>query len=411
MHNILLVARREFLEQVRKRAFILSTVLIPALFALSIGVSTLVNQHLNTSRHIAVVAADQTLAAEVRSELQSNKTDQSNYELAAADRASLVQRVQSKQLDGFYWIEVEQGKVPTATYESLSSGDFVGIDRLRGALSRVVVRGRLSQRGIPAGDVDSLLKDVSVDSRQISAEGREVKSNALTTFFKGYIMAILLMISTMMYGMNVARSIIQEKTSRIYEVVLSIAEPGQLLAGKLIGTGAVGMLQLAIWVVAAGILATPGAAGAAMAGKLDLHFQPLEGVLFVVYFVLGYLLNASIFAGLSASCETEQDLQMYAPITSVPLALSFSLIMAVVSNPNSALSLGASLFPLTAPIIMMFRMGAQMPPIWQFVVSIALMLVSIWGALTISARLYRVGILMYGKRATLPELIRWLKAS
>ena len=137
----------------------------------------------------------------------------------------------------------------------------------------------------------------------------------------------------------------------------------------------------------------------------------MEGILFPVYFVLGYLLYASLFAGLAASCETEQELQMYTPLAALPIWLSFSLIWLVINDPNSAWSVAASLFPATAPIIMMLRMGSQMPPAWQFAASIALMIVSIWAVLWISSRLYRVGILMYGKRATLPELLRWLRYS
>jgi ABC-2 type transport system permease protein len=127
--------------------------------------------------------------------------------------------------------------------------------------------------------------------------------------------------------------------------------------------------------------------------------------------VLGYLLYASLFAGLAASCETEQELQMYTPLAALPVWLSFALIVIVVNNPGSALSVVASLFPFTAPIIMMLRMGSLMPPVWQFIASIAILIVSIWATLWFSSRLYRVGILMYGKRATLPELLRWVRYS
>jgi ABC-2 type transport system permease protein len=223
-------------------------------------------------------------------------------------------------------------------------------------------------------------------------------------------MALLLSMTTMIYGMNVARSIIQEKTSRIFEVMLSAAKPSDLLAGKLIGVGAVGLTQIAIWVVAAAGIGTAFAAPL-LAGKLDLHFSWVEGVLFPVYFVLGYLLYASLFAGLAASCETEQELQMYTPLAALPIWLSFALIVMVVNNPNSILSIAASMFPPTAPIIMMLRLGSQRPPDWQFAASIALMILSIWAVLWVSARLYRVGILMYGKRATIPELLRWLRYS
>jgi ABC-2 type transport system permease protein len=259
--------------------------------------------------------------------------------------------------------------------------------------------------------VDALLKKIEIETKQVNTEGREVKSNAMTSFFKGYLMAILLLMTTMIYGLNVARSVIQEKTSRIFEVMLAIAKPGDMLAGKLIGTGLVGLTQIGIWAVVGGAIAGSALAGPILSGSLSIQFSWAEGILFPIYFVLGYLLNASLFAGLAATCETEQELQMFTPLAALPTWISFGMIMIVVNNPNSLLSIGASLFPATAPIIMMLRMGSQTPPLWQFAASIGLMLLSIWGTLWFSSRLYRIGILMYGKRATLPEILRWLRYS
>ena len=134
-------------------------------------------------------------------------------------------------------------------------------------------------------------------------------------------------------------------------------------------------------------------------------------VLFPVYFLLGFLLYSSLFAGLAATCETEQELQMYMPLAAAPTWLSFSLILVVINDSNSLWAVAGSLFPPTAPIIMFLRMASERPPAWQFAVSIGLLALSIWIVLAISAKLYRVGILMYGKRATLPELVRWLRYS
>ena len=211
--------------------------------------------------------------------------------------------------------------------------------------------------------------------------------------------------------MNVARSIIQEKTSRIFEVMLAIAKPGDLLAGKLIGVGAVGLTQILIWVASAGAILVSGLAATLLTGDLTVHFSWVEAVLFPVYFVLGYLLYSSLFAGLAATCETEQELQMYTPLAAVPIWLSFAVILLIMNDSNSVWSVAASLFPPCTPIIMFLRMGSQIPPTWQILVSIALMILSIWVVLWASSRLYRVGILMYGKRATLPEIIRWLRYS
>jgi ABC-2 type transport system permease protein len=238
-----------------------------------------------------------------------------------------------------------------------------------------------------------------------------VASNAEASFWKGYVMAFLLSLTTMLYGLNVARSIIQEKTSRIFEVMLATVKPTDMLAGKLIGVGAVGLVQIAIWLLAGvAILATPFAA-IMMTGQFAIHFTWVEGVLFPVYFLLGYLLYSSLFAGLAATCETEQELQMYMPLAAVPTWLSFALIIVIINNSNSAWAVAGSLFPPTAPIVMFLRMASEIPPAWEFGVSIGLLIISIWATLWFASRLYRVGILMYGKRATIPELLRWLRYS
>jgi ABC-2 type transport system permease protein len=193
--------------------------------------------------------------------------------------------------------------------------------------------------------------------------------------------------------------------------MLATAEPGDLLAGKLIGVGAVGLTQIAIWLIAGGVILGSQLAAPILTGNFAIHFSPIEVILFPVYFVLGYLLYSALFAGLAATCETEQELQMYMPLAAAPTWLSFSLIVLIMNDSNSVWSIAASLFPPTAPIIMFLRMASEIPPLWQFAVSIVLMLLSIWGVLWFSSRLYRVGILMYGKRATLPELLRWIRYS
>jgi ABC-2 type transport system permease protein len=415
MRNILLIAKREYLEQIRGRAFRMSTIAVPALFALVIGIMYLSGRGAGGSKHIVVASADAVLAEGVRDRLLEEKEARSRVEVLAPakaeDRAALVDRVRTKDIDGFLWIETAAGKDPSAVYISQSAGDFITDGKLGSALNHAVVRERMATTGIKAGEVDALLKNIEIDTSQVNKEGKEVKSNAMTSFYKGYIMALLLSMTTMIYGLNVARSIIQEKTSRIFEVMLAIAKPSDMLAGKLIGVGSVGLTQIAIWVVAGAAIAGSALAGPVLSGTLSIHFSWIEGILFPVYFVLGYLLYASLFAGLAATCETEQELQMYTPLAAVPVWLSFALIVMVVNNPDSALSIAASLFPATAPIIMMLRMGSQMPPVWQFAASIVILILSILATLWFSSRLYRVGILMYGKRATLPELLRWLRYS
>ena len=415
MRNTLLVARREYLEAVRGRAFKMTTFGLPAIFAAVIGVGYLSSLGLGSNKHLAVAAADPALGNEVRRQLLGDKDARAIVDVIApanaADRASLVAKVQAKTIDGMLWLENRTGQAPSVAYVSQSSGDFITTARLRSAVNHALLDARLTGGGMTPIDADKLVDGVSIETFQVKKDGGVVKSNAQASFWKGYVMAILLSMTTMIYGMNVARSIIQEKTSRIFEVMLAIARPGDLLAGKLIGVGAVGLTQIGIWLAAGtAILITPFAA-AILTGDLSVRFSWVEGILFPVYFLLGYLLYSSLFAGLAASCETEQELQMYMPLAAAPTWLSFSLILLVINDSNSFWSVAASFFPPTAPVIMFLRMASQIPPTWQIIVSIALLLISIWVVLWISTRLYRVGILMYGKRATLPELLRWLRYS
>lgn len=415
MRNLLLVAKREYLEQIRGRAFKVSTILVPLLFAVIIGIAYLSGRGSGVGKHVIIAAPSAQLANDVRDEMVKDKQAKTAVDVVAPatpeKRAALVGLVRAKAVDGLLWIETAANGSTTATYTSQSSGDIVVASRLSAALNHALAIERMTARGMSQSEVDSLLKDVSVNTMQVNKQGNEVKSSGFGSYLKGYIMALLLSMTTMIYGMNVARSIIQEKTSRIFEVMLAAAKPTDLLAGKLIGVGAVGLTQIAIWVAVGGALAGSALAAPLLSGQFAVHFSWAEAVLFPTYFVLGYLLYASLFAGLAASCETEQELQMYTPLAALPIWLSFSLIWLVINDPNSIWSIAASLFPATAPIIMMLRMGSEIPPGWQFAVSILIMVVSIWAVLWLSSRLYRVGILMYGKRATLPELVRWLRYS
>ena len=415
MRNMLLIARREFMEQVRGRAFRMTTIGLPAVFALIVGVGYLSSLGLGANRRIAVASNDPALAEQIRGQLVGDKEARAHVQVVApateAELRSLQSEVKNGALDGLLWVHVPAGKTPTADYSSASSGDFVTAARIRSALNHALLDEQLISGGMQQTVADKLVRGIELQTFQVKKDGSVVKSNAEASFWKGYVMAILLSMTTMIYGMNVARSIIQEKTSRIFEVMLSISKPSDLLAGKLIGVAAVGLTQIGIWLVAGAAILFSPFAEAMLTGQLAVHFTWTEAILFPVYFLLGYLLYSSLFAGLAATCETEQELQMYMPLAAAPTWLSFALILVVINDSNSIWSIAASLFPPTAPVIMFLRMASEIPPLWQFATSIGLLLVSIVGVLWFSTKLYRVGILMYGKRATVPELLRWLRYS
>jgi ABC-2 type transport system permease protein len=415
MRNVLLIARREYLEQIQGRAFRISTVGLPLLFAVIVAIGYGSSMGLGARKHLVVASSNPQLANSVRTQLVRQRGSRTAVDVVAPltpeNRDQLIQLIQSRVLDGVLWLETSDDGMPVARYTSKSSGDFMTASRLRTALNDGIAEEKLTSGGMTPAQAQAVTRGVSIDTYQVKRDGAVVKSNAQASFWKGYVMAFLLSLTTMIYGMNVARSVIQEKTSRIFEVMLATVKPSDMLAGKLIGVGAVGLTQIAIWVIAGLLFSAAPVAAALLTGRYSLQFTATEAILFPIYFVLGYLLYSSLFAGLAATCETEQELQMYMPLAAAPTWLSFAMIVLIMNDSNSVISIAASLFPPTAPIVMFLRMASEVPPLWQFGVSIALLVVSIVGTLWFASKLYRVGILMYGKRATLPEIARWLRYS
>jgi ABC-2 type transport system permease protein len=414
MRDIFLIAKREYLEQVRGKAFKVTTILIPLVFAGLIGVMTLAGKNSGVGKHLVIAATDAGLANRVRDQILADKDAKATVDVVtpvtSTDHDRLLTEVDQKQIDGFLWLDASAPDAAKATFESRSSGDFATESRLQSAVNHALVEQRLAARGIDAKDVQALTKTVDLNTVQIK-NGKESASSAMGTFWAAYAMAFLLSFTVVMYGMNVGRSVIQEKTSRIFEVMLSTVKASDMLAGKLIGIGAVGLTQIAIWAAAAALFAGSALAASMMAGGIKFTVSTPEIVLFCLYFILGYALYSTLFAGLASTCDTEQELQQYAPLAAVPIWLSFGMITFIVTNPNSIWSVAISMFPPCAPITMFLRLASQFPPIWQIAVSLGLMALSVVIVLWISSRIYRVGILMYGKRATLPEMVRWLRYS
>lgn len=414
MRDIWLIARREYLEQVRGKAFKITTILIPVIFIAVLAISVLAGKYSGSGKHIVVAANDAALADRVRAQLLSDKDANLQIDVVSpitdSDHQQLMTKVSEKQLDGYLWLTTDPAGKMSAVYAGRSMGDFTTSERLSDALDLALVQEHLTEHGVSSGDAVTLTKGVKIKTRQVR-DGKESDSNTLASFIAAYVMAFLLTFTVMMYGMNVGRSVIQEKTSRIFEVMLATVKPSDMLAGKLIGIGSVGLTQLAIWAVAGALLAGSGLAATAMSGQLQVHISLLEIVLFGVYFLLGYALYSTLFAGLASTCENEQEMQQYAPLAAVPVWLSFSMITYIMSNPNSFWSVAVSLFPPCTPIAMFLRIASQFPPTWQIILSIVLLAASVYGVILFSSRIYRVGILMYGKRATIPEILRWLRYS
>ncbi len=415
--NMLLIAKREYLEQIRGRAFRFSTVLAPVLILLLLGVSAITGRKMGRGMHIVVACDSADLAADIRSNLVDDKRASYSVETIAPftdqERVNLRSLVENKSINGLLIVENSTSLAPKVTYYSGSSGDLMDTSRLHSGLNDALLKYRLTRQGLSSQQVHDLVKSVPIETLQVAGKGKTGKSQGMTPFYKAMLMTFLMTMPILLYGMDMARSIVEEKSSRVFEVMLSVTRPDDILTGKLLGVGAVGLTQIAIWITAAAFLSGSVMIGPLVNGDIKIHFTLLEAVLFPVYFLLGFFLYSAFFSGLAATCETAQDLQMYITLAIIPTWTSFAILPFLLNDPNSPWVVAASIFPPTAPLVMVPRVGMLASPAlyWQIALSLALMVFSIWVVIWFASRLYRVGILMYGKRATLPELLRWLRYS
>ncbi len=426
MREALLIARREYLERIRSRAFRISTVLIPLFFALIFGAGALSGKLSGGARNIVVASNDPQLAESERAELIAADHDADGVRknpssrlivdvkapLSEAGLAALNAEVESKQIDGYLWLNLPPGTTRLeATYTSRGSADFLGKDRMQDSIGHALVREELVKRGATSEEIQALLKDVDLKTLQVK-NGTAVAADASKGFWGAYIMAFMLYFAVVFYGVNVAHSVVAEKTSRVFEVMLSAAKSESLMLGKLLGVGAVGLTQMAIWIVfilmlsASSLWMSFGLGGLAAYGV-----TPLQLIFFVLYFILGFFFYSALSAGLGATVSQESEVQQFSMIIALPQVIGLALIVYILSNPGAWPVVLLSLIPPCTPIVMCLRMAAMSVPAWQLALSLVLMVLSIYGMVWVATRIYRVGILMYGKRPTLPEMLRWLKYS
>ena len=432
MHNTWLIIRREYLERIRSKAFIIMTLLMPVFMASTILIPAMLSDMKSGgTRHIVLVADNPEIAKAVKQQLMApqnsqaaegksnpgkpnQKTPAPRYAIdittdaTEGERTLLRQQITDGKIDGFLWLTDADLASHKVVYNAKDVTDFGESIELRNAVQSALVKRQLAQKGMSGAEVETLLKPIDLDSIRIE-KGKEGASG-ISVFLVSFTMVMLLYVNVLMYGFAVMRSIIEEKSSRILEVLLSSVTAKQLLAGKIIGVGAVGLTQTIIWLLVGLAFSLPGLA-ASHSMLANVHI-PLAGVIaFGVFFVLGYFLYSTMYAALGAMVNSDQEAQQVQWPAMLPIIFAIVLSTPVLQHPNSPLAFWTSMIPFFAPILMFVRVMVETPPMWQIVLCIALMLLTTWGLLGLSSRIYRVGILMYGKRPTLPELRRWLKYS
>jgi ABC-2 type transport system permease protein len=284
-------------------------------------------------------------------------------------------------------------------------------ERVARIVSEAVTRERLVARGIPADDTERLLARVKVDNIQLSRDGEERKGGELN-FLAAFVFAALLLIPMFAYGQEIMRGIVQEKTDRVVEILISSMAPMQLLSGKILGLAAAGLTQVAIWLAMAGGVAGVTGAGAAAAGMSALGSFDVRVIpYFLIFYVLGYLTYASVYAIGGSVTNSEKEAQQFVAPIMFFLLIPWFLATVIIQSPESPMAVTLSLIPIFAPVTMFLRIVVSEPPLWEIALCIVLSIATIYGMFWVTAKIFRTGILSYGKRPTIPELWRWLKVA
>ena len=409
------VVRREYLERVRSKAFVVGTVLAPLLMgAFTIVPGLIFSRHQGKAVRIEVVDASGGLQAPAEQALAARTEDgRAVFEVRSGagegpvdeTRARLKEDILAGRLDAYLYLPPDAIERSAAEYHGRNVGVETGA--ARAAVGDALVRLRLTREGLDPERIEGLTRGLSLKPIRVSASGdREDRGS---TMLLAMVLMMMLYVTVAMWGAALMNGVIEEKTNRVVEVIVSSVSPARLLAGKLLGVGAVGLTQFLVWVGFMAALGAYSAAAAASGGTRLPEIPPALMGLFVVYFLLGYFLYASLYAAVGAAVNSPQEAQSLVFPVLLPLISAMVVFPAVLKSPESAVSTAMSLFPFWTPLLMFLRISMVMPPAWQVVLSIVLTALTIVAMNWIAARIYRVGILMYGKRPTFPEILRWVR--
>jgi ABC-2 type transport system permease protein len=443
MNKILLIIQREYLSRVKKKSFILMTLLTPIIIAAFYGMMIYftVKGTAGTVEKIAVVNENTTLTEKLV------KTDTRTYVYVNEPLATLKKDIRKSGYDYILYIPEFNLDNPTgiqllgAKQPSLNLNNKVESD-----VKNLVRTQKLKQRGLAQADVDRLNATVNIDTKKIDEGGKEEASSAGATAIIGSVAGIMMFIFILIYGIQVMRGVIEEKTSRIIEVMISSVKPFQLMMGKIIGIALVGLTQFILWIVLSVSISTiavqvfvskdkvetisaKAASNAPLTKEEKTALQvkkaadggPVAYVqkslsslnitkivtVFLFFFIGGYLFYSALYAAIGSAVDSETETQQFMMPVMMPLFVGYGLSLSVVnSDPYGTMAFWLSMIPFTSPIAMMVRLPYGVPD-WQLALSMALLIGGFVGTVWIASRIYRVGILMYGKKTNFKELIKW----
>ncbi len=451
--KLLAVIRREYLQQVRAKAFWVATFLIPALCLGMIFIQVALQKTLVAKGSIGVVDLSGRLYEPLVAEYKARPTDDeaekpkkdekappkvdeksvtdkmnegrsqkittqldlfkvdATTETLPAVRTRLNKDVQSEKIKAYIVLTPKTLETGAAEWRAQSvKAEVVMRQQIESYLSRAATKERLKDKGVDPKVYDAARVRVDLEAHEAKEiESGESGKNVGMNIAISAVFFFLIYLSIFMYGAFIMRGVLEEKNNRIVEVIVSSVKPTTLMLGKILGIGLVGLTQYAVWAGLALALALPGVAAVAGMGEGLPHIPVATIGAFVLFFILGYFLYASLYAALSAPFNTEQEAQQFVMIPGMMLILTSTTWFFAFNQPNGRLATVLSFFPFTAPLMMFMRISVQTPPLWQIGVSVAILVATIFLVAWFAGRVYRVGILMYGKKPTLPEIFRWAR--
>ncbi len=420
MRKVWAVVRREFVERVRSRWFWFSAIIAPVFFGAIIIIPLRLVASSGSKRIVVVDGTTTAFGARVADSLARRPEFTVVARVAPAPRLldSLAQAVGAHRLDGFLVLTDATIDAGTAEYRASNVSSFRDIAELRALLGRLVVATRLERAGVDPATVGRAQLRVELQTKKISGS-RTTGESSEQSFWLAYVMSIMLFIVIAVYSVNVMSSVLEEKTTRVVEVLVSSLRPFQLMVGKVVGVGAVSIFQFIIWGVGGRLVLTQRAAllGSAAAGGAGQEVLQLPHIgvttvaVFLTYFLGGFFLYSAMFAAVGAMSSNEQEARQAQQPVMFLLTLAYVSVFALATNPASTYAVVLSVIPFTAPIAMPVRWATGSVGLSELVASLVLLALGIVAVTWIAARIYRVGILMTGKRPNVKELVRWVRAA
>ena len=406
MRKVTAVMKQEFIMTAANRAFIIITIIGPFLIlAVSIlpGLLSTSADTIPEGTTIAITGAEGELAEFLQAALrESGLETRTGLTLEKARRLVL-----GEAIHGVLAVPEDPLSAERFTYFSGTGTDMVIVETIKRAVGKSVVAERLSMRGIAAEEVEGLTRQPALDARKVTPTGEGEGQDFFSVFATAMTFVMLLYMTVLLYGQMIGRSVLTEKTSKTVEIMLSSVRPLDLLFGKIFGKGLAGLLQYGIWIGIALLIAylLGPLLGISLPGELtagNLGFL-------VLFFILAFFLYSSAYAALGAGAQDEQHLGQLGWPLILFLVIPLVTISAYIMNPNSSFSVILSFFPMTSPIVMLIRIILDTPPAWEILLCCFLLCGTIFGFIVMAAKIFRVGILMTGKRAGLKEILRWVR--